>query len=301
MVTGMTVSQFAQSSGGHRRPRPRASSLALALLGVLAVALSAAFVLAPGVLAASTPGGGYAGQEALVTALRTAFVEYWGSGNRNYPPGLERLVDYWIRYHVAKAVIAALLLTVLVVLGVRLWRALLGADRLPPWRGAALASSGVLVTVLAVFSVVLVVANIQGAVAPFASLISMLPLGTPSTQFTHTVGQVKQDLAGYPNAGGRTPPALEAMISDFALYHATLVVLAAIVAVILIGMSVVSWKRRARTGSSERRIRRTLGLAGVLSALLALAVIVVIVANLGTAMNPAPALLAFFNGGTGGL
>ena len=91
------------------------------------------------------------------------------------------------------------------------------------------------------------------------------------------------------------------MISDFALYHAALVVLAAIVAVILIGMSVVSWKRRARTGSSERRIKHALGLAGVVSALLALAVIVVIVANLGTAMNPAPALLAFFNSGAGGL
>jgi hypothetical protein len=297
----MTASQFVQSSGGHRRPGTRVSGGALALPGVLAAALSAAFVLAPAVLAASTPGGGYAGQGAIITALRTAFVEYWGSGNRNYPPGLERLVDYWIRYHVAKAVIAALLLTVLVVLGVRLWRALPDAGRLAAWRGAALASSGALVTVLAVFSVVLVVANIQGAVAPFTSLISMLPLGAPDTQLTHAVGQVRQGLAGYPGTGGQTPPALEAMISDFALYHATLAVLAAIVAVILIGMSVVSWKRRARTGSSERRIRHALGLAGVFSALLALAVIVVIVANLGTAMNPAPALLAFFNSGAGGL
>jgi hypothetical protein len=271
------------------------------LLGVLAAALSAAFVLAPAVLAASAPGGGYASQGAIITALRTAFVEYWGSGNRNYPPGLERLVDYWIRYHVAKAVIAALLLTVLVVLGARLWRALPGAGRLAAWRGAALASSGALVTVLAVFSVVLVAVNIQGAVAPFTSLISMLPLGAPGTQLARAVGQVKQGLAGYPGTGGQAPPALEAMISDFALYHAALAVLAAIVAVILIGMSVVSWKRRARTGSSERRTRHALGLAGVFSALLALAVIVVIVANLGTAMNPAPALLAFFNSGAGGL
>jgi hypothetical protein len=297
----MTASQFARSSGGHRRPRTRVSGRALALLGVLAVALSAAFVLAPAVLAASAPGGGYASQGAIITALRTAFVEYWGSGSRNYPPGLERLVGYWTRYHVAKAVIAALLLAVLVVLGVRLWRALLGAGRLAAWRGAALASSGALVAVLAVFSVVLVVVNIQGAVAPFTSLISMLPLGAANPQLTHVVGQVKQGLAGYPSTGGQTPPALEAMISDFALYHATLVVLAAIVAVILIGMSAVSWKRRARTGSSERRIRHVLGLSGVFSALLALAVIVVIVANLGTAMNPAPALLAFFNSGAGGL
>jgi hypothetical protein len=270
------------------------------LLGVLVVALSAAFVFAPSVLAASAPGGGYAGQGALVAALSTAFVGYWSSGDRDYPLGLERVIDYWVRYHVAKAVIAALLLTVLVVLGVRLWRALLRAGRLAPGQGAVLASSGALVTMLAVFSVVLVMANIQGAVAPFASLISMLPLGSPNKQFTATVGQVKQRLAEYP-AGGRTPPALQAMIGDFARYHATLVVLAAIVAVILVGMSVVAWKRRARTESSERRIRRTLGLAGVLSALLSLAMIVVVVADLGTALHPAPALLAFFNGGAGGV
>jgi hypothetical protein len=300
MVIGMTASQFAQYSGGHRRSRTHISGGALALLGVLAVALGAAFVFAPSVLAASSPGGGYAGQRAVVAALSTAFVGYWSSGDRDYPAGLARVVDYWVRYHVAKAVIAALLLTVLVVLGVRLWRALLRAGRLAPWRGAVLALSGALVTMLAVFSVVLVMANIQGAVAPFASLISMLPLGSTSKQFTHTVGQVRQGLAEYP-AGGRTPPALQAMISDFARYHATLVVLAAIVAVILVGMSVVAWRRRARTGSSERRIRRTLGLAGVLSALLSLAVIVVAVANLGTATHPAPALLAFFNGGAGGL
>jgi hypothetical protein len=40
------------------------------------------------------------------------------------------------------------------------------------------------------------------------------------------------------------------------------------------------------------------GSLGVLSAVLSLAVIVVAVANLGTATNPAPALLAFFNGGS---
>jgi hypothetical protein len=267
------------------------------LLCVLAVGLGAAFVFAPSVLAASTLGGGYAGQGAVVAALSTAFVGYWNSGNRDYPPGLERVVDYWVRYHIAKA---ALLLTVLVVLGVRLWRALLRADRLAPGRGAVLASSGLLVAMLAVCAVVLVMVNIRDAVVPFASLISMLPLGSTNKQFTETIAQVRQHLAEYP-AGGRTPPALQAMISDFARFHLTLVVLAAVVAVILVGMSVVAWKRRARTESSERRSRRMLGLAGILSALLALAVIVVIVADLNTALHPAPALLAFFNGGTGGL
>jgi hypothetical protein len=270
------------------------------LLAGFAVALGAAFVLAPRVLAASAPGGGYAGQPALITAVRTTFVEYWDPANRAYPPDLERLVDYWTRYHIAKAVIAALLLAVLVILGCRLWGALLSAGRLTPVRGSALALSGALATVLAVGCSVLVVANIQGAVAPFSSLLSMLPLGSHDQALLHTVGQVKQGLTGYP-ATGRTTPALQAMVSDFALYHAAVVALAAAVAVIATVMSVVSWRRRARTPSSERRTRRVLELAGFSSALLALAVLVIALANLGTAMHPAPALLAFFNAGPGGL
>jgi hypothetical protein len=95
-------------------------------------------------------------------------------------------------------------------------------------------------------------------------------------------------------------PGLEWLVDYWIRYRAALAVLGAVVTVILIGMSVVSWKRHARTGPSERHIRHVLGLAGASSVLLALAVIVVIVANAGTTVNPAPALLAFFNDGAGG-
>ena len=295
----MTTSGFAQSFGRHRRPWTGAPGGALALLAGLAVALGAAFVLAPAVLAASAPGGGYAGQPALITAVRTTFIEYWNSGRRAYPPDLARLLDYWTRYHIAKAAIAALLLAVLVILAARLWRALLSAARLTPVRGAALALSGALAALLAVGSMVLVVANIQGAVTPLSSALSMLPLGSHDAPLSHAVGQVKQGLAAYPGTSGRTAPALQVMVSDFGLYHAVVVALAGAVTVAAIVMSAVSWRRRAR--SSERRTRRVLELAGVSSALLALVVLVIALANLGTALHPAPALLAFFNAGPGGL
>ena len=297
----MTTSGFAQSLGRHRRPWTSAPGSALALLAGLAVALGAAFVLAPAVLAASAPGGGYAGQPALITAVRTTFIEYWNSGRRAYPPDLARLLDYWTRYHIAKAAIAALLLAVLVILAARLWRALLSAPRLTPVRGAALTLSWALAALLAVGSAVLVVANIQGAVTPLSSALSMLPLGSHDAPLRHAVGQVKQGLAVYPGTGGRTAPALQVMVSDFGLYHAVVVGLAAAVTLILIVMSAVSWRRRARTHSSERRTRRVLELAGVSSALVALVILVIAMANLGTALHPAPALLAFFNAGPGGL
>jgi heme/copper-type cytochrome/quinol oxidase subunit 2 len=267
------------------------------VLAAFAVVLAAAFVVAPGTLAASRPGGGFADQLSLVDTLGKAFVEYWRSGDRDLSPSLERVVDYWFRYHVAKAVIAAILLIVLVALGVLLWRAFLRAGALGAGRRAALASAGVLVTMPALFSLVVVMANVQGAVAPFASLLSLLPVGASGGVLADTFDQVRQRLAESAGAGHRTPPALEVMISDYALYHVTLVVIGSIVAVVLIGMSIVLWRRSARTGSSDRRTRRVLRSFGVLSTVLSLIMIVVVVANMTNVADPAPALLALFDGG----
>ncbi|MFC5744579.1 hypothetical protein [Actinomadura rugatobispora] len=253
------------------------------MLAVLAVALAAAFVAAPRMLA-----GDFAGSRDLVEALRESFTGYWSSGDRDLSPDLERVVDYWFRYHLAKAAIAAVLLVVLVALGTLVWKAFLKADG----RGkrAALASAGVLVTMLAVSSLLATMANIQGAAAPYASLLPMLTAGAEPTG---TLDQVRQQLAGYPGAGGHTPPALEVMISDFARYHVAMAVIAAIVAAFLIAVSTMLWIRFARTEPSAKRV---LGSFGVLSALLSLAMIVIAVANTATAADPAPALLAFFEG-----
>jgi hypothetical protein len=273
------------------------SGRALATHVTLGVVLVAAFVVAPRTLAASWSGGGFDDERDLTQALREAFVEYWRSGDRDFSPGLQRVVDYWFRYHVAKAVIAAMLLIVLVALGVLLWKAFLRAGGLGAGRRAALASAGILVTMLALFSLAAVMANVQGAVAPFASLLPMLAVGATDGELADTLDQVRRRLADSQSADGRNPPALEVMISDFSRYHVALAVVAAIVAVVLIGVGVVLLKRFARTGSSDRRTRRVLGSFGVLSALVSLVVIVVVVANTTTAADPAPALSAFFDGG----
>ncbi|MEV5764027.1 hypothetical protein AB0L34_05550 [Micromonospora sp. NPDC052213] len=267
------------------------------MLVALAVALAAAFVVAPRTLAASGSGGGFVGRRDLVEALGEEFVKYWQSGDRAFSPGMQRVVDYWFRYHLAKAVIAAILLIVLVALGLLLWKAFLRAGGIGAGRRAALTSGGVLVTMLALFSLAMVMANVQGAVAPYASLLPMLTAGETDGELADTLDQVRQRLADSLSAGDQTPPALEVMISDFSRYHVAMAVVAAIVAVVLVGTSVGLWKRVARTAPSDRRTRRVLGSFGALSALLSLVVIVVVVANTTTAADPAPALLAFFDGG----
>ncbi|MFB8274128.1 hypothetical protein [Nocardia colli] len=273
------------------------SGRTIAVLGTLAVALAAAFVFAPRLLAPSGPGDRFADEGGLRDALRVAFVEYWSAGARDFPPSLARVVDYWFRYHVAKAVIAAVLLIVLVALGVRLWKAFLRADRGGASGRAVLGITSGLTTIAALGSIVLVMANIQGAVAPFASLLPMLTDGATDNALSPALEQIRQQLADSPNAGGQTSSILDLMISDFARYHAAMAVIAATVALTLLALSLVCWRRFARTESIARRPRRLLASFGTLTAVLALATLVVAVANTGTAANPTPALAAFFVGG----
>ncbi len=269
---------------------------ALTKLAVVTVVLVAAFVAAPRVLA-GVGGGGFAGRRDLVGALRESFIQYWRYDDRDLSPDLKRVVDYWFRYHLAKATIAAFLLIVLVALGVLVWKTFLRAGDLGTGTRAALASAGVVTTMLALASLTAVMANLQGMVAPFASLLPMLTAGATGARLTGTLDQVRQQLAASTSAGGHAPPALATMISDFGRYHVAMAVIASIVAAILIGISVVLWKGFVRAKPSGRRTRRVLGSFGVLSVLLTLTMIVIAVANTTTATDPAPALQAFFEGG----
>ncbi|MFD7427346.1 hypothetical protein ACFV6Z_09855 [Streptomyces sp. NPDC059818] len=276
---------------------PARAVTALAALAALAVALGLAFVLAPGPVAGSMPGGGYGGRRGLDARLSAYFVDYWRSGERSFPPALRGVVDYWSRYHVVKAVVAAVLLAVLIALGALLWKAFLRGGALTAGSRAALASAGVVVTALALFSLALAVANIQGAVAPFSSLMSMLPVHASHGELADVLDRIRQQLAGYPDAGGATAPPLRVMVSDFGRYHAVVAVAATVVALALAALSALSWRRFAGTAASDRRTRRVLRSAGLLSALSAAAVLVIAAANTATTADPAPALLAFFEGG----
>lgn len=266
----------------------------LVTLVVLAVALCFAFVLGPIMLAAATSADHFADQRDIATHLRDAFVRYWQSGRGDFAPDLAGIVQYWSHYHVAKAAIAALLVVVFVILAVVLWRAFLGASGVGAGGMAALAVSGVLTMLLALASSVIVLANFQGATAPFASLLSMLPTAPPDARLTDTIQQIGGRLADYPGAGAS--PALAVMVSDYARYHAVLAVTATVMTVVLVGLCVASWRWFASSGSATRA-RRVAALFGVLSVVTSLAMTVAAVANMTTVAAPVPGLLAFVTGG----
>ncbi|WP_123666290.1 hypothetical protein [Actinocorallia herbida] len=258
------------------------------MLALVAVASAWAFVVAPRVLAGVGTGTGFGGRAELVEAMSASFDGYWASGRREPAAGLASVIEYWARYHVAKAALAGMLLAVFGLLAVRLWRAYARSGGSGRGRRAALASGGGAAAGLAVFALVTVMANVQGAITPFASLLPMLPADG-------TLAEARRNLAAAP--GGPHPPALDLMIEDFARYHAVMAVIAAVVAAALLLGGALLWRATARTERSARSARRVLGTFGILAALLAAALVVVAVANTGTAADPSPAFLAFLEGG----
>ncbi|MET7423021.1 hypothetical protein [Dactylosporangium sp. NPDC005555] len=263
--------------------RPARTSAALT---ALVVASAVAFVAAPATLA----GGDHAGEGALRSAARGAFVGYWRAGDADLTPAMQRVADYWLRYHVAKAVIAALLLTALTALGLRIWRRYVEADR----HRIALAAGGALATAFALGTLAALMANLQGAAAPFASLMPMLVDSPPDAQLAGPLDEVRQQLSGVVHEHRAASPVLQRMIDDYALYHWVIAVIATVVVAVLVAAGVLLWRRRT---SATGPARRVLASYGVLSALVALALAVVVVANVGTAAAPGPGFLGFFEGG----
>lgn len=256
-------------------------------LAALAAALIVAFVLAPGPLAATRSTADLKSNRSIIAGFRGAFITYWSSGHRAFDPGMQRVVDYWFRYHVAKMVLAAAVLAVLIPLGVAIWRAFLRDRGL---RAAGLATGGVLTTGVAVVALAAVMANIHGMAAPFGSLLPMLFDGPITGSLASTLAQVRQQ-----EAAGHHPPALDAINSDYVRFHAVMAVEGTIVVVVLLALTVLLWRRFGR--SSERRARRLLFSYAVFTPLLALTLAVVVVANATTAAHPQAGLEGFIAGG----
>lgn len=256
-------------------------------LTLLVLVLVVAFVVAPRALAGSPN----LDENGLVESMSRAFVVYWNSGGPDFPPDLDALVEHWVRYHLAKAVIAAAALATCLTLG-----ALLRRTAPPPGLGTArqilVAAPKVLVTLLALASLALLAANVQGAVAPLSSLMSMLPVHDPDDALAATLDEIRDQLAHRPDIGARTTPTLEVMIADFARYHLVMAVISVTVTAVLLGLLSASWAAARRRSTPGPRTERAIAPLGAL--IVSSVVLVVAVANATTAADPVPALSAFF-------
>jgi len=184
-----------------------------------------------------------------------AFVAYWSSGGPDYRPDLQRLVDYQFHYHLVRGVIALPLLAVLVTLAVLLRR-----FRLP-------------IGALALVAAVLLIFAVQGAVSPFGTLLPNLASGPADADVAAVLAQVGDQVHH-----GPASPALDVMLDEYVRWHVVKGAMAGLLAAVLIGLSVVAWRGR----------RRWLSL---LTAVPAMAALVVIAANVSVVVNPDPPFL----------
>ncbi|MEU7573445.1 hypothetical protein [Micromonospora sp. NPDC049240] len=217
-------------------------------LRAMAVLLAAAFFLAPLAL----------GPDRLDDFPR-AFLAYWSAGGTDFPPDLQHAVDHQFRYHLIRVLIAVPLLAVLVTLTYRARR-----FRLP--LGA-----------LALAAAVLLIANVQGAVSPFGTLLPHLTAGPADARLV-VLAQVRDQLDH-----GPVSPALGVMLDEYVRWHVVKGTLVGLLAAALTGLAVRSW-----------RPRRWLSL---LLAVLAVAALVVVAANVSVIANPRPGFLLLLEDG----
>lgn len=269
------------------------SGKAVAALTCVSAGLLAAILLVPGRLAAQ--GDGRLTDRQMLTAdLQDAFVAYWRSGEREYPPDLARVVDYWARFSLLEAVMTSALIVALVALGRLLWRAYVRGSDSGQVKGLAVASAATAVWGCALVAVWTLTASIQEAAAPFAAVLPLVRDGADHAALTQTLDQVRQHLAPSMSAGAPAPPALAAMVEGNARFHVVHAIAAAPTAIYFLMSGVLIWKRR--THVSERRVKRTVKPAAAMCVLLSLAFGLICAVNIGTAADPEPSLYGLFQG-----
>lgn len=250
------------------------------------VALTAALFVAPSRIAGADDSEGHH----LSRLTGPAVADYVHSGQASLTPPLAELTAYWSRFHAAKAALAAVLLVAAIALTVALCRRLVDPHRS---RGSriTIVAAGAASTLLAVFALGVLMANIQGAAAPLSSLLTFLPADSASSG---TSAQLADQL------GGRVvSPPVRQMVIDFARYHRVMAITSAIVACICMvaGFSLAFGGFGRGTGVRNRRTRVMARWAAALVALIGVLCVVLCIANTTVALHPEPALLSFFRGG----
>ncbi|MDP0399139.1 hypothetical protein [Tsukamurella strandjordii] len=178
------------------------------------------------------------------------FPPYIAGGAADLTPGLRALVDDWSRYHLIKAVFAGLLVVLALYLGHR---------------------------ALALIPAVLLIANVQGSLAPLSSAFSLLGSRVSESDgpLAESLGLMRRRLA----AGEWSPP-IDALVNDFAWYHLVLVIMAGALTILVLTFAVRDW-HQDRRGWALATLVVAVG-AGIVAA-----------ANVSTALEPARGLLDF--------
>ena len=214
-------------------------------LGAATVGFTAAAFLVPWHAASALTGLTWAGPNDLAGSVGHALVADWASAvptpGGQASSALTDPTRFWRWFHIAKAVLASAALVSAMVLVTRAWRARGAASTIA--RRFAWTAVTAIGSVFAALSGILVVAKVQGALAPMSSVLSFLPLSGRSPALVDAVTALNTSIgSGHPTSTAT------AIVRDFAMYHAVVAVLLALVTV-LAGVATVRVTRNRRWGS----------------------------------------------------
>jgi hypothetical protein len=217
----------------------------------------------------------------VTTALGDDLVAYTRNGRSSFGPDLGELVGYWRAWHATKIVICALALVVLVVLARDLWRRHADGSTSARW-----AATGA--TVLVPLVAIALAANVQSTAAPSVALLQLLPGDAGGALGTALTG-VQHQVSASPGAGGWSP-AVRHLVHDVRIYHLAMVAVAGTMLAAAAWTAAHAWRGRRGNRASARR-RTMLTTVGVVAAVSAVALAVLLVSEVQGAVDPAAALL----------
>lgn len=267
-------------------PEPRRHGLPW---GAVVMATVAVYVVPALYLAAR----GFAGESAVVTASESAFLRAQQGAGAADSNALAELTARWREFHLLKAAFAGLLVVRLAAhASVSRRRAEQVERGRRRWPSVA-AYGATLVWLLG--ALVVLIANVQGAIAPLASAASLLPRGPGHERLADVLTDLRSTIeVGTPSSAGGIAGDL---LTDFVHYHAVLAVLAATAGAVLTTMTlrVVSawWRLRGSGRASQPTWLVQMGLFGIAASLFLL----LAAANTSTWVDPIPALAATLNRG----
>ncbi|WKG12456.1 hypothetical protein QX204_13695 [Nocardia sp. PE-7] len=226
----------------------------IALLTISGAGLVAAFVLGPAALLRERYPR-FDNESALSAALGESLTVFWQNGSRSLPSELAELSDYWFRWHAIKIVISALLIVVLGLLAASLWNLFLGTEIRKRWVSIGCAVAAMSATVLALFSVVLLVLNIQATVVPLVALLPLLPEEQADGALAQTLLQISRavDEPGNPQADS---PAVLTLLEQISRYHWTMIIEATALSAAVGTASVIGYRRYVAARDADRPRRR---------------------------------------------
>lgn len=244
----------------------------------------AVFVVPAGLLSAR----GFPGEAALVAASASAFVSADLSAPLAGSDALAELTVVWQEFHLVKAAIAAALVVALVGIASTVGDRAEGVGH--GRRRWLLYVAHPVVVFWLLGAVAVLLANLQGAAVPFASVASLLPAASPASELGGVVSQLRMAVErdSSPLVGGLAGE----LLSEFARYHAVFAALAAVTGGVLVTLAVRGAWRRWRLGAKGLPVSPlwpvqtiTYGAAGCLFLVLSLA-------NAATWARPVPAFVA---------